>query len=311
VSEDLTDYILRQYQPRNAYDTSVLGWARTLTEASRPTGRDDAKILLRRMCDLGAWLEGIGYPLTDSTDVLLSDDLIDNYLQGCGFGDGTRQTMRSAFRRVRRATSPERKTVFSGIRTDVNSAVRPASDAEVEAFTRWVSGIDTQHNLHHDGLLLVSLIRGGGCTKVDLDRVDIPSLRDAGAGKVAFDVTGSAGRTITVDRRWAAPLRRMLGHPTDGSLFDRDGAPRRGSACLKNLEGYYYRQQSRLDDKGKRSLPGFINVNTYRAAWLLDRLERGQRLDHLLIEAGLQSAASLDRYLQFLTGSCAPRRAAQ
>src|SRR3954462_13975873 len=79
VSDDLADYILRQYRPRGACDTAVVEWARTQTFASRPTSRDDARILLRRLCDLGAWLIVLGYDLTESSADLLCDDLIDNY----------------------------------------------------------------------------------------------------------------------------------------------------------------------------------------------------------------------------------------
>ncbi|MCU1670817.1 MAG: hypothetical protein JWP40_3744 [Blastococcus sp.] len=310
VSDELAAYILRQYQPKQPVDTAVLGWARRLVLESRPTSRDDARILIRRICLLGAWLRGIGYTLDEPTQDLLDDSLIHAYVEASDFGAGTRQTMVSAFRRVRHATSPDFKVVFSSTRTDVESAVLPVTDAEVHAFQRWVEGIDTQHNLHHDGLLLVAFLRGGGCTKPDLDRIESASIRAAGGGNVAFDITGPASRTVTVDRHWASVLRPFLAVHSEGSPFDRDGVARRGSVCLKNLENFYYWQRNRLDEKGKRSLPGFLNVNTYRAAWMVDRLERSQRLDLLLAEAGLVSAAGLDRYLQFLPDSMAPRRAA-
>lgn len=311
MSDDLSDYILRQYRSNTACDTAVLEWARQQALGSRPTSRDDARILIRRLCAFGEWLVGLGYDLQDAPDRLLHDDLINGFVGASKYGAGTQQTMRSQFRRVRRANSTDRKVVFSGNRTDVDSAVRPVEDAEVAAFQRWVSGIDTQHDLRHDGDLLIALVRGGGCTKPDLDRISAASIRDAGAGTVAFDIIGASPRTLVVDRQWAGPLRALISSPGAGSPFDRGGVPRQGSACLRNLEGFYYRQRNRLDEKGMRSLPGFLNVNTYRAAWLVDRLERGQRLDRLLAEAGLVSAAGLDRYLQFLPGSRAPRRAGQ
>jgi hypothetical protein len=88
---------------------------------------------------------------------------------------------------------------------------------------------------------------------------------------------------------------------SEGSPFGTNEGRRTGSQALKSLEHRYYKQRNTLPEDKRRHLPPFINVNAYRAAWLVERLEAKIRLDKLLLEAGLTSAATLDRYLSFLT----------
>jgi len=307
VSDDVVAY-LAGYTPRGVA-AGHADWAKGLVLASHPASRLDARVLCRRCCDLAAWLVNVGYDLATPVETLLSDAVIDAYLRKTQRNPGTAQTMRSAFRRVRRAVTQERKIVYAGGRTDVDSAVRPVDTAEAHRFLSWINGIDDQHALRHDGLTLVALIRGAGCTRPDLDHIDVATFRAAPGGRLTLDIAGAMPRTVTVERPWAQHLQAAHKRVGSGSPFDLDGAHRKGSQRLKNLEGYYYRQQARLDPAHHKALPGFLNLNTYRAAWLVERLNSGVRLDRLLREAGLRSAASLDRYLQYLPDTCAPRTA--
>lgn len=294
---------LKAFQPETGTRAQV-AWAKRAVLASGPASYADARVLCRRCCDLAIWFEGLGYTLNLPLATLLHDSLVDAYLCQTGFGEGTVQTMRSAFRRVRRATTGERKVVFAG-RTDVDSVVKPIDAAGVQRFLAWVHGIDTQRDLHHDGLTLVALVRGAGCTRADLDRIDVASFRPASGGRLSLDIGGPVPRTITVKRTWAKTLLAAKRRAGNGSLFNAA----KGSGALKNLEAYYYRQRDLLGPAHLSALPAFLNLNAYRAAWLVERLDSGVRLDRLLREAGLRSAAALDRYLQFLPDTVAPRRA--
>lgn len=305
MTDDVVAY-LEAYRPRGAQAVHA-AWAKRAVLASHPASPVDARILCRRLVDLGDWLVRLGYDLDSPMDTLLSDAVIDAYLRETQTHPGTAQTMRSAFRRVRRALTQERKVVFAGGRTDIESAVRPVDAAQVQRFITWMKGIDDQHALRHDGLTLVALVRGAGCTRPDLDHVDVGTFRPAPGGRLMIDIAGAMPRTVTVDSRWAGLLRAAQRRARSGSPFDVAGSNRKGSERLKSLERYYYRQRDRLDSAHQKVMPGFLNLNTYRAAWLVDRLVAGTRLDHLLWEAGLRSAASLDRYLQYLPDTRTPR----
>lgn len=309
MSDDVVEYVLTTYTPDRRYPEGVLAWARDLTVRSRPSGRRDARTLCRRLCDMGEHLLGAGWTFDAPVAVLLSDGNIAGYfIDNPPNKTGTADTTASQLRRVRKAVSGERRITITGGRTDVDSAVTPATDDEVSAFRRWVEGIDDSSVHHRDGFTLVALIRGAGCTKADLDKVTLDSLAIEANGDVSVAIGEPVGRIVRVSAKWAEPLARIASRGTaTGALFELDGRARRGTAALKGLENRYYKQRSGLDDHAKRRVPPFLNVNTYRAAWLLDRLQDGTRLDHLLHEAGLSSAAALDRYLQYLPGSVAPR----
>lgn len=303
---------LRAYRPRRAYPAGVVDWARELVIASRPSGTVDARVLCVRVCNLGEWLREFGYTLEEPIESLLADGNIESYLAQTQGGSrvGTVDVTGSALRRVRRAVTGERKVIVTGGRTDVESAVTPASDAEIASFLAWVGGIDESSVHHLDGQVLVALVRGGGCTKADLADLDVNAIRVQADGSVTVQLGGKVAREVHVSTKWAGPLPMIASRGTDtGSLFEMGHRRRTGTSALKGLENRYYSQRNALASAAMSALPPFINVNTYRAAWLLDRLASGTRLDHLLREAGLVSAAALDRYLQFLSDSVAPKRA--
>lgn len=305
VEPDVETYLLQGWAPRGKYEAAAVTWARDIALASRPSGHDDARSLASRCLGLAVWLLSLGYTLDEDPEQLLGESLLNTYLAQTKWTAGTVQTTRSALRRVRQAVTGERRLVLPATRTDVDSAVIPVSDAEVEAFLRWVDGIDPSRAVHHNGHVLVALIRGAGCTKSDLDRLDVTTFRPGPDGALLIDIGhGADTRTVTVTAPWADVL-------SDCQQRVGSGCPLagQGQRALKRLESRYYKDRARLDEKARRTLPPFLNANTYRAAWLLDRLASGQRLDHLLTEAGLVSAASLDRYLQFLPDSTAPRTA--
>lgn len=302
ISDDLKDYICDGYQPRDMDNAAIRQWIGELTLSMRPSSRADARITMHRLIPFGQFLLARGFDLGNDIADMFSDDLIALFVTE-RYEPGTAQTVASLLRRVRRTSTGERKVVLH--RTSIDRVVGPATRTEMARFREWIMGFSRDSLTRRDGLMILSLVRGAGCTKRDLGHVLTAGWEHRAGGKilVTLPTVGSQARAVVVNREWARPLLAAAESCAGRSPFDTAATGRDGRQALKSLENRYYRQ--RLSNPAGAPA-GFINVDAYRAAWLVDRLASGVRLDHLLDEAGLASAAALDRYLQFLPNTSRP-----
>lgn len=306
VPPELATYLERGYRPRRAVNARVRAWAGVASLAAAPKGRDEARSTINRVIRYGEFLIARGFDLDSDPAEIFADAVIANFVES-QISPRARPTVASMLRRVRRALTGERKLQTVLPRVDVEGASVPVSDEDVAEFLRWVAGLDESLAGAWDGPILVSLLRGAGATVADLDTVKVDDLRPLEDGSVDI-VLGEAKRRVAVRAPYSAALLRAKEVVCSGSPFAKDSSEERsGRTALKSLENRFCRTFSRENRRTHVSWPHFINVNAYRAAWLLERLEQGVRLDRLLREAGLTSAAGLDRYLQYLTDSVSPK----
>jgi hypothetical protein len=296
------------YRPLGEVRPEILEWTQATVLSFRPT-KSGTTHACSRLYAYGRWLWSNGYDLRAPHADLLAAPLVDAYIAAeTTLSETSLASIRSLLNQVRRAVTGERKIVSAGYRTDVDGAVAPYAPREVARLVQFVDGLSSNPRHHFAARAFLGLSLGAGARLGDMIQIAVEDWTPVGNGLLVSVGRGADARTIEVTNGWSTWLLDLRDDLVRGDPF-QVGSPGRGAAsaakALENLDG---RRGDGLSDRERERLGLRLNFERGRTTWMVERLGSRQRLDLLLEDAGLTSAATLDRYLQFLPESRAPRR---
>lgn len=278
----------------------VAEWVRRNAKDYRPAGEDDAATVCKRLASYGQWLWDHGYDLDASVAELLSPAMVDSFINVKDWSPSTVTTARSLYNRVRRQIAGEVRVMVAGHRPDLDSATKPFSAREVARLVRFVESLVSNPRQHNAAAAFLGLSLGAGAMLQDCDGIAVDGWDSVGAKAVRVELGGPNARIVTVRGKWARHLLDVKDRVGSGSPFGTEEMPRTARQAAKSLETLHARRVAGLTDAQRARAVLRLDFDRGRTTWMVERIGQSPRLDVLLAEAGVGSAATLVRYLQFL-----------
>lgn len=293
-----------------------LAWVKAVASEYRPQNRSATRMALRSLAAFCRYARKHGITLDGTTLTVLTVSRVEVAQAAFKTGDvpginltaGSAQTYGSRLRDIRRALLPQN---FGGTtRVDVDDVSTPYDTQEEHAQAKLCSDLDAGFDFPL-AQAAAALHIGAGLSGKDIDTLHSSEWTFL-PGKVVIPVHRPWERTVEVEGRWADVLHSVYRHRPGMRPLDPDATGQDADAATRIIANRYGSLRDRYRAAGQPgSLPPLLSQKRARCTYLVRRLSVCPRLDNLLHEAGLRSAAALDRYLQYLPGSTAPRRRGQ
>ncbi|MGP3967409.1 hypothetical protein [Streptomyces sp. 6N223] len=281
VSRRIRDY--KPCLPHRVWDP-VADLVRATVAAAAPATSYEVKHLLHAVGRLAVWADGSGLPRDPA--VWLRTETIDRFvLSGCADKEGsTAQTYATWLRRTREALVWVERGEAPHVRLSSSRDPHPPYErGELARLRAWADALPGQ--ARRDGLAMMALGAGCGCTPGELTRMRGSHIRFTHSGKAVLDKE-LIGRRVVCRMAWEDVLAD-LAHTADTAYLFR---PRRKVEASKNLVSSW---PARHRPSG--GLPR-LSARRLRSTWIVELLR--ERIDPAVVAmaAGMKSPAGLAAY---------------
>jgi len=284
----------------SAYLPEAVARAKELTIASHPASPEDGAKVCGRLAKFLDWCLNDGRDIYGSPTDVLSEARLVQFNSEVGGKKKSRYANNSAIRRVRRATTAERRVVFAK-NADVEEALAPYSDDEVkEILSR---AYNAKNGLaRHSYQVWVAFGLGAGLRPREIDVVRGTDVFTCEAGTFVQVADAEFPRVIRIVGPYDALARDLAVAVGENSICDPVGSGRGAEACTSAIERMQTSDRKRLAArKSGRTDYTLLSARRARVTWLVNRMEaQDQRVDEFVLQAGLESLGALTRYFQYL-----------